>query len=514
MAMGHNTSGSITAVLMTKAAEHQGMPATQTHHCSAPPSSLEASALSASSPNSVSSTLSSSMSELYTPTGLINEAGHSSTLSENEAGDSTSTAGRYNFERPSSTSLDCGHVSCASDIPSPIVEEDPGMSMNEVDVDLISEDFNLDVKPCLDGACFSDTYYRQDSSRDEMFMSGLDVLLQSDAPQEFVGESGPACVDDLFPSLGMGQDFTLLDGINTWSVESLRELESLPFPEEEIVQAQSAIYDMEEESASQMFTQWLRNNAHWISLSDLCKIKLKTSTIESATSQLGGGKKGLMLFLKFVLMWVQNSQMKRPAPEKSTPAAVVSSSAMQSKSSPGSGFQGTPAMAMEGGRRRDGLPALESSCVGQGSGAHALSGPSSTLSHIAAAPSCPDWMTRAQWMQTQTLEHNPSISVPISYASKTNAGAGSPLPSPNFCRANSAWPHHNNMMRGVSPSMALPSLRSPANGSNGRTGGAAVGDAASMMMLMQQQHCSDATPAATTRAARKSRMERQRWSVR
>ena len=68
-----------------------------------------------------------------------------------------------------------------------------------------------------------------------------------------------------------------------------------------------------------MFGQWLRSNSHAISLEDLRRIKLKTSTIENATRKLGGGKKGLMLFIKSVLMWVQNCDNIKQAGEIEVP---------------------------------------------------------------------------------------------------------------------------------------------------------------------------------------------------
>lgn len=470
------------------------------HRCLALPSSLEVFALNASSPNSasISSTTSSSMAELFGSPGLGNEDG----------GDSTSavstTAGRSDSERP----LDCGHISSASNIPSPIIEEGPSMSTNEDDVDHVSEDIDLDVKPSFDEACFSDACCRQDSSSDDMFMSRLDELLQSDTRQEFAAESGLACVDDLFPSSSnMGQDFSLLDGMSTWSMESLQSLEALPFPDEEIVQAESASFGGEE-SALQMFTQWLRNNAHWISLSDLRKIKLKTTTIENATRRLGGGKKGLMLFLKFVLMWVQNSQLKRAVMAEAMPANRAFSSVMQS--SPAAGLRGTSEMSMEGIPMRDGLNALESPCAIQSSRVHthSQSGCSSPLPHMTIKSSCPDWTTRARWTHTPAVEHNVAIPTPNGFLPTTSGR--SPLPSTAFGHSNRAWPLHSNMLRGVALPSMLPSLRSPANTC---IGGGGFGDPANMMMLMQQE-CSEANPAATKRAARKSRMERQRWSVR
>lgn len=452
------------------------------------------------------------MSEIFAKAGL-NESGQSSNPSENEAGENASVCSSITYApgTPFSANTDHG-ASCASNIPSPIMEEEAGLWMNIDHVDHMPEDLELDVKPCLDGNCLphsTSDCCRQDSSSDDMFMCRLEELLQAGTPQELVGDSRHTCVDDLFPSLGTGQDSSLLDAVGMWSVESLQSLEPLPFQEEVVVQPEPS-YGGEEENVSQMFAEWLRSNAHCISLSDLRKIKLKTSTIENATRRLGGGKKGLMLFVKFVLMWVQNCHMKQAVAEAVASSAAAEATQLTEASL---GFLGASAVtsgALEGHdlvRSRDSFGASESSCVVQSARSlpHTLYN-GSTFSQL-TIPSCTGngWNTsKARWTQTPNIEHNVAVPAANSFTA-ASTGGGSPLP---FCRSEKLWLQQSSMLCGVSPSMQT-SLRSPAVGAN------CLGDAADMMMMMQQQQRRfDVTPAATTRAARKSRMERQRWSVR
>ncbi|MCO5560389.1 hypothetical protein L7F22_014004 [Adiantum nelumboides] len=362
-------------------------------------------------------------------------------------------------------------------------------NMQEAPLDYISEDLELDVTKPRDAASCG---HRHDSGSEDMFASRLDELLQADIPREFVEESNLTCVDDLFPSSqSLGQEFSVLDGMYAWSVESLRGFDgSCPLQEDKPLQVESASYGNEDESASQMFERWLQSNAHWISLSDLRRIKLKTSTIENATRRLGGGKKGLMLFLKFVLLWVQNSRLK---PNSQYDEALSSASDMQLGASLATECLG-PSGARDASRRPFGGLAHN---------------PTSPFSPMVGTPSCSDWMTRAQWGKPPLVNHSGASPIANSHAYGSNGG--SPTSSTEFCRSSSAWLNNTNMLRtGVSPS----SLAPPGNGSNIGQGVCFGKDATSMMMLMQQQQCCGANPAATTRAARKSRMERQRWSVR
>ncbi|MCO5562580.1 hypothetical protein L7F22_016208 [Adiantum nelumboides] len=483
-----------------------------TFSCLTVPSFLES-----SSPSSESSTTSSSTSELFNSIGLNNDA---STLFERSTGGDAASAVSTSSSKYESSSphFDChGTSSPLLNIPSPILEEDLTFSMHEVDG--MSEDLDRDLKPRSHEMCISDSCYRGETGcNEDMLLSRSDKFLEPGTNQEVVGESGLPSMDDLFPDLSLPQDFNLADNMvdemSAWSaVDNLQGLESsTSFPTAEDMQAAtSSTFGSggEEESASQMFAHWLQSNAHWVSLSDLRRIKLKTSTIENVTNRLGGGKKGLMLFLKFVLMWVQNSR-QNAVTEKGE--AMASPSALHPSLTPSPGFGGTTGMTLEGASSKDTVHAAGASC-------NLLGGKTDMQTAFSGCGSSPtaalsfDWTTSRPQGAQSTLVH-PSISSPMSngYATIANGGACSPLPGTNFYHSNSPWFHQSNIgARGVCASAMSPSLQLLARGSNNRPCNA---DVSSMMMSMQQQQCPDATPAATTRAARKSRMERQRWSVR
>ncbi|GKC75326.1 hypothetical protein Tco_1126100, partial [Tanacetum coccineum] len=60
-----------------------------------------------------------------------------------------------------------------------------------------------------------------------------------------------------------------------------------------------------------MFFDWLKSNKEVISAEDMRNIKLKRSTIESASKRLGSSKEGKKQLLKLILEWVQQNQLQR-----------------------------------------------------------------------------------------------------------------------------------------------------------------------------------------------------------
>ncbi|KAL3647666.1 B3 domain-containing transcription factor [Castilleja foliolosa] len=65
---------------------------------------------------------------------------------------------------------------------------------------------------------------------------------------------------------------------------------------------------------SSIFFEWLKQNRHHISAEDMRSIKLKRSTIESASDRLGTDREGKKQLLKLILEWVeQNHLLKKRA---------------------------------------------------------------------------------------------------------------------------------------------------------------------------------------------------------
>lgn len=72
-----------------------------------------------------------------------------------------------------------------------------------------------------------------------------------------------------------------------------------------------------------MFFEWLKTNKHHISAHDLRNIKLKRSTIESASKRLGNTKEGRKQLLKLILQWVEQCQLHKKLSPQQTPAAML-----------------------------------------------------------------------------------------------------------------------------------------------------------------------------------------------
>ncbi|KAK6141556.1 hypothetical protein DH2020_024700 [Rehmannia glutinosa] len=60
-----------------------------------------------------------------------------------------------------------------------------------------------------------------------------------------------------------------------------------------------------------IFFEWLKQNRDYISAEDMRSIKLKRSTIESASKRLGTNKEGKKQLLKLILEWVQQYQLQK-----------------------------------------------------------------------------------------------------------------------------------------------------------------------------------------------------------
>ncbi|KAL1539613.1 acetolactate synthase [Salvia divinorum] len=68
-----------------------------------------------------------------------------------------------------------------------------------------------------------------------------------------------------------------------------------------------------------IFLEWLKQNKDCISAEDMRSIKLKRSTIESASKRLGSTKEGKKQLLKLILDWVEQYQLQKKAQSPSHP---------------------------------------------------------------------------------------------------------------------------------------------------------------------------------------------------
>ncbi|KAL0419679.1 UNVERIFIED_CONTAM: B3 domain-containing transcription factor ABI3 [Sesamum radiatum] len=68
-----------------------------------------------------------------------------------------------------------------------------------------------------------------------------------------------------------------------------------------------------------IFFEWLKQNKDYISAEDMRSIKLKRSTIESASKRLGSTKEGKKQLLKLILEWVEQYQLQKKRMRESGP---------------------------------------------------------------------------------------------------------------------------------------------------------------------------------------------------
>lgn len=110
----------------------------------------------------------------------------------------------------------------------------------------------------------------------------------------------------------------LVDGNDFWDPSSLFEQDPPEFtPESEVVE-ETEINNgggggggERLDELGTMFFDWLKSNKELISAEDMRKIKLKKSTVETASKRLGTSKEGKKQLLKLILEWVQQHQLQR-----------------------------------------------------------------------------------------------------------------------------------------------------------------------------------------------------------
>ncbi|XP_075520206.1 B3 domain-containing transcription factor ABI3-like [Primulina tabacum] len=147
-------------------------------------------------------------------------------------------------------------------------------------------------------------------------------------PPEYVGVGNVDCID-VMETLGY---MDLLDSNDIWDPSSVFQSE---IPQEFTEDQQAAAMEAEpppqqdqkmlseEENddgfsfiqgnseLAMIFFQWLKQNKDYISAEDMRNIKLKRSTIESASKRLGSTKEGKKQLLKLILEWVEQFHLQK-----------------------------------------------------------------------------------------------------------------------------------------------------------------------------------------------------------
>ncbi|XP_073138328.1 B3 domain-containing transcription factor ABI3-like [Henckelia pumila] len=137
-------------------------------------------------------------------------------------------------------------------------------------------------------------------------------------PSEYVGAGNVDCID-VMETFGY---MDLLDGNEIWDPSSVFQSEINPqeFTEDQKMNMMLSEEENNEDGLSFMqgnselamiFFEWLKQNKDYISAEDVRNIKLKRSTIETASKRLGTTKEGKKQLLKLILDWVEHFQLQK-----------------------------------------------------------------------------------------------------------------------------------------------------------------------------------------------------------
>lgn len=124
-------------------------------------------------------------------------------------------------------------------------------------------------------------------------------VFQSENPQDFLDEQAAAVAPPLVEGSQQGNDMICEDDNDGFS----------------FLQGNSEL--------AMIFFEWLKQNKDYISAEDMRSIKLKRSTIESASKRLGSSKEGKKQLLKLILEWVEQYQLQKKLPPREGSGAAA-----------------------------------------------------------------------------------------------------------------------------------------------------------------------------------------------
>ncbi|MCD7452327.1 manganese peroxidase [Datura stramonium] len=135
------------------------------------------------------------------------------------------------------------------------------------------------------------------------------VVLKSDAEQDFDKKIGGQECPNVMENLGY---MDLMDGDNEFldPMISFFHSENPQMNQQQKEEEQVSIFQGDSELAL-MFLEWLKQNRDYISAEDMRSIKLKRSTIESASKRLGSTKEGKKQLLRLILDWVEQHRLQK-----------------------------------------------------------------------------------------------------------------------------------------------------------------------------------------------------------
>ncbi|KAK4376218.1 hypothetical protein RND71_006895 [Anisodus tanguticus] len=169
--------------------------------------------------------------------------------------------------------------------------------MDDTDI-WLNGNFSTDFPLLQDFQCMSPSSSTSNSPPNESDPSCWTVL-KSDVEHNF--DKKINVIGDQECQNVMGNEF--LDPISFFHSENQQQ-------KEEGNDEQVSIFQGDSELAL-MFLEWLKQNKDYISAEDMRSIKLKRSTIESASKRLGSTKEGKKQLLRLILDWVEQHRLQK-----------------------------------------------------------------------------------------------------------------------------------------------------------------------------------------------------------
>ncbi|XP_060177416.1 B3 domain-containing transcription factor ABI3-like isoform X3 [Lycium barbarum] len=184
--------------------------------------------------------------------------------------------------------------------------------MDDTDI-WLNGNFSTDFATFQDFQCMSSSSSTSNSLPTESDPSSWTVL-KSDAEQDFdtqIDRFGNQECLNVMENLGYNDlidgDHEFLGPISFFHSENPQENQQ---QNEEGNEEQVSIFQGDSELAH-MFLEWLKQNKDYISAKDMRSIKLKRSTIESASKRLGSTKEGKKQLLRLILDWVEQHRLQK-----------------------------------------------------------------------------------------------------------------------------------------------------------------------------------------------------------
>ncbi|KAF3661349.1 B3 domain-containing transcription factor ABI3 isoform X2 [Capsicum chacoense] len=211
--------------------------------------------------------------------------------------------------------------------------------MEDTDI-WLNENFSTDFTSLQDFPCMSSSSSTSYSPPTELSDPSSGVVLKSDAEQDFdkkidtIGDQECLNVMENLEYMDLIDVNEFLDPMISFLHSEnqnpqeqqqqelvVKEKGKVPLEDDQ----QVSIFQGDSELAL-MFFEWLKHNKDYISAEDMRSIKLKRSTIESASRRLGSNKEGKKQLLRLILDWVEQHRLQK---KQMTEAQAINQQCLQ-----------------------------------------------------------------------------------------------------------------------------------------------------------------------------------------